>query len=194
VHLQSDLIGGEIFGWGGLIRRVSSLERNNLVAFYYINTPLKSNLTGVWPYKRGVLSWAGQFSSILLYRYTSKSLFDHTNLNLPVTILKNHVLLFKLILIQKMFWLVNSHKSLSKFFVNLDGFYSVKVHQSSLTKFLMQVYTIKELCQRKFRPSFWWKTLCKRALKSDLRSVALKSDLRSVAFGGNGLIIRGQLY
>jgi len=39
------------------------------------------------------------------------------------------------------------------------GFYSAKVHQSSLTKFLMQVYTIKELCQRKLWPSFWWKTL-----------------------------------
>jgi hypothetical protein len=32
-------------------------------------------------------------------------------------------------------------------------------HQSSLTKFLMQVYTIKELCRRKLWPSFWWKTL-----------------------------------
>ena len=29
------------------------------------------------------------------------------------------------------------------------GFYSVKVHQSSLTKFLMQIYMIRELCQRK---------------------------------------------
>ena len=80
--MQSDLIGGVIFGWGGYIRRVSSLERNNSVAFYYINihlkcgpisgvsslkgnnlvafyninTHLKSDLTGVWPYKRGVLS------------------------------------------------------------------------------------------------------------------------------------------
>jgi hypothetical protein len=30
------------------------------------------------------------------------------------------------------------------------GFYSVKVHQSSLTKFLIQVYTIKELWQKNF--------------------------------------------
>jgi len=26
-------------------------------------------------------------------------------------------------------------------------------------KFLMQVYTLKELCQRKLSPRFWWKTL-----------------------------------
>jgi hypothetical protein len=31
---------------------VSSLEGNNLVAFYNINIHLKSDLTGVWPYKR----------------------------------------------------------------------------------------------------------------------------------------------
>ena len=42
---------------------------------------------------------------------------------------------------EKMFWLVNSHQSFSK---NEIGFYSVKVHQSSLKKFLMQLYTIKE--------------------------------------------------
>ena len=39
------------------------------------------------------------------------------------------------------------------------GFYSVKVQQSSVTKFLMQVYTIKELCQRKLWLRFWSETL-----------------------------------
>jgi hypothetical protein len=34
------------------------------------------------------------------------------------------------------------------------GFYSVKVHQSSLTKFLMQVYTIKNFVKENFDQAF----------------------------------------
>ena len=60
---------------------------------------------------------------------------------------------------KNMFWLVNSHQSLSKFLEKIYkiGFYwvkSVKVHQSSLTKFLMQVYRIKELVKVNFDQVF----------------------------------------
>jgi hypothetical protein len=48
------------------------------------------------------------------------------------------------------------NQSLLKYLEILYGFL---FHQTSLTKFLMEVYTVKELCQRKLSPSFWWKTL-----------------------------------
>ena len=70
---------------------------------------------------------------------------------------------------KKMFWLVNSHQSPSKFFLEKIGWVSipsksVKVHQSSLTKLLMQVYRSKNFVKENFDQVFdgrLWS--CKRA-------------------------------
>ena len=70
---------------------------------------------------------------------------------------------------KKMFWLVNSHQSTSKFFLEKIGWVSipsksVKVHQSSLTKLLMQVYRSKNFVKENFDQVFdgrLWS--CKRA-------------------------------
>ena len=64
------------FGWSGLIRGVTSLERNNYVVFYYLMistceiwSDKRGGLWWEWPYKRGDLSWEGQLYSILLSQY-----------------------------------------------------------------------------------------------------------------------------
>ena len=61
-------------------------------------------------------------SNVIPCTWTKFVSFDHTDLDPPVAILQPLVLLFTYISIRKMFWLINSHQSPSKFLENYDGF------------------------------------------------------------------------
>ena len=61
--MKSGLIRGSAFGGSGLIRGVTSLERDNYVVFYYLMIctceiwyDKRGGLWWEWPYKRGDLS------------------------------------------------------------------------------------------------------------------------------------------
>jgi hypothetical protein len=67
--------------------------------------------------------------------------FDHTNLDLPVTIFLIHVLCLHMILIGMMFRLVNSHQSPSKVFLKVfnAGLHEQRtLSKKTLIKFLME--------------------------------------------------------